>query len=94
MTLPPSPLMQSEYDKGGEWRDISSAPRDGTAIWGCDPEHAYEGKVVFANHEWEFINFSGFGTGTGFYPTIWQPLPKLPAIRRVPEQPEGQEKSK
>lgn len=61
------------------WRDIATASKNGTAIWGCNPKRAQEGKVAFINGEWEAINFSGFGTGTGFYPTHWRHLPALPA---------------
>lgn len=55
------------------WRDISTAPKDGTPIWATDGVHA--ARVVRRGPEWECLDWHGIPTGTGFYPTRWAPLP-------------------
>jgi hypothetical protein len=56
------------------WRDISSAPKDGTAVLVVGPKSI---AAVVAKHEGEW----GWVTMPGRYslkPTLWQPLPPAP----------------
>jgi hypothetical protein len=64
----------------GDWMDIESAPRDGTRLFAVCGRHGHIGIVAFDGREWEFIDFHGARTGTGFYPTHYMELPPPPAI--------------
>ena len=62
------------------WRDIATAPRDGTTIFGANTKLAQRGFVHFnANGEWELVDgLTNYPMGKGFYPTHWMPEPKPP----------------
>lgn len=63
----------------GGWREIETAPRDGTVILGADFERGYRGLVLYQPPEWHMVNLSCDKTiGMGFYPTHWMPLPEPP----------------
>lgn len=67
-----SPCAPSHLDRPSSWRDISTAPKDGTQVLVWD-----EGAICMA----------GFNEDTGFWcdygnmepaPTLWMPLPSPP----------------
>jgi len=67
------------WNRRSGWRPIEEAPRDGTAIFGCNYEMGHRGMVSFNGHEWEMVNgLTNMPMGIGFYPTHWQPLPTPP----------------
>ena len=62
-----------------EWRDISTAPRDGTKFIGGqwiieDGEPLFEQEVIWWSPSWGFA-----GGGYVQKPTLWMPLPSPPA---------------
>lgn len=65
------------------WRDISSAPRDGTEILvyfpldGLNKHWARRVPVVWTGSEWAHTGRSG-GYSHAYQPTHWQPLPPPP----------------
>jgi len=81
------------------WRDISTAPRDGTHLWLFGPEGQYEGYWEYS--EWSPIRLSSHGCGCcgrgDDPPTHWQPLPAAPdttqtgGMSSVSPKPQGVE---
>lgn len=59
-----------------DWRDISTAPRDGTAIW-VSSERAMEPVRTIQRWYGEWVNIYN-GDSIGWKPTHWMPLPKAP----------------
>ena len=76
-------LMNRAYKLGKKdtaahgWREIGSAPRDGTRVLGFDPMRGIAVCHCEPIGKWypsdEAAEFDGF-----FQPTLWQPLPPLP----------------
>lgn len=72
----------SQWNKriAGSWRDIATAPKNGSAIWVAQEDVGYNtGRmlpVFWKNDSWCFI-YDNCQPLT-FIPTCWQPLPKSP----------------
>jgi hypothetical protein len=82
-----TPLPATEPTDSG-WRDIASAPKDGTEVlvW-CPPAHGLPSLTrVCGYHE-----DAGFCVCELREPTHWQPLPAPPAIRSAMQVKEGGE---
>lgn len=60
----------------GEWRDIESAPDDGTRILVCGGRYV-EVEIVKADGGfWRYYKLQHWGSST---PTRWMPIPPPPA---------------
>jgi len=72
----------------GVWREIESAPRDGTKIWLWDGKTVFVGKwitkMAFSekNRTGEWVN----DLNSARSPILWFPLPAPPAAARSEEQ--------
>lgn len=76
--------------EGGGWRDIESAPRDGTSIL-VTAQHGPPASRYYSVARWEDANNEGAGWFDGtvgswayeelleIHPTHWRPLPDPPA---------------
>lgn len=80
-------------DAGG-WRDISTAPKDGTKILAVNPESVVGVVMVMWtrpaegwNEDAECWCSSWDETEIGYQPTLWQPLPAAPETPETKEQP-------
>jgi hypothetical protein len=66
------------------WRDIESAPKDGTQILGygrwshLDPDKYLPCEAIIY---WSDLAQIWASTATGFRPTHWQPLPAPPEVK-------------
>lgn len=70
------------------WRDIASAPRDGTIVLAYGetlPTYFYA--ITWEDGEWRYCSQElGWSAPPGM-PTHWQPLPAPPAIRALEPKP-------
>lgn len=73
------PADKSQTTTWPTWRAISSAPRDGTTIFGYAYKMGQRGMVSWNGSEWEMVDgLTNLPMGVGFYPTHWLPLPPHP----------------
>lgn len=75
-----------------QWQDISTAPKDGTVIYGYEPKGSWKGPrgqrhcaTVMYWHQPGNPDIPGYwdalGYPTKYRPTLWQPLPPPPSKR-------------
>ena len=62
-----------------EWRDIETAPKDGTSVLAWIQHTNLPGAIYFSSGKWYWVISGGWA---GF-PTHWMPLPKPPAMAKI-----------
>jgi hypothetical protein len=77
----------------GEWRDIETAPKDGTMIDVCTAPIGRTTDVKFRKGQWQHWwrdEFESFGwVPLSYPPTHWMPLPQVPGITNPAEEGEA-----